>query len=213
MKKIVSVLLAFALCFLHVCAADYQKEADALNQLGLFRGTDNGYQLEKTFTRAEGAAMLVRLLGTEEEALRAVHDTCAFEDVKEHWSKPYVLYCFEHNITKGTGKDTYSPDDKMSGEEFISLVLRSLGYENVNPDNADIAASKFCLAESQKIKEILTGEFVRDKMVFVAYQALLVKDTEGTALIDRLIEMNVISKKEAQALGMETTDKKHIELD
>lgn len=212
MKKIISILLLFILCTSHVFAATYQKEADALNQLGLFRGTDNGYQLEKTFTRAEGAAMLVRLLGKEQEALQKVYTSCAFEDVQEHWAKQYVLYCFEHGITKGTGGNTYSPDNNMSGEEFVSLVLRSLGYTNVNPDNADIAASEFSLAESKKVKEIFTGDFVRDKMVFVAYRALLVKDTSGVALIDSLAEKGAVSKETAKRLGIIVMDKKHIEV-
>ena len=66
MKKLLCILLIFASCTFPVSAAGlYEEQADILNQLGLFRGTDNGYQLEKNFTRAEGATMLVRLLGKE----------------------------------------------------------------------------------------------------------------------------------------------------
>ncbi|MFD0678077.1 MULTISPECIES: hypothetical protein [unclassified Paenibacillus] len=39
--------------------------ADTLLKLNLFRGTDNGYELEQSFTRAQGAVMLLRLFGLE----------------------------------------------------------------------------------------------------------------------------------------------------
>ena len=46
-----------------------QSSADALNQLGLFNGTDKGYELEKPLTRLEALIMLIRLSGKEIDAL------------------------------------------------------------------------------------------------------------------------------------------------
>ena len=46
-------------------AADFTNCADALNQMGLFKGTTSGYELDRAPTRGEAAAMLVRLLGKE----------------------------------------------------------------------------------------------------------------------------------------------------
>ena len=69
LKKIAAVWTAGALLTITAAAAAYTKQADELNQLGLFLGTENGYELESAFTRAQGAAMLVRLLGKEQEAL------------------------------------------------------------------------------------------------------------------------------------------------
>ena len=49
-------------------AANYTNCADSLHEMGLFQGTQNGYDLDRTPTRAEAAVMLVRLLGKEAEA-------------------------------------------------------------------------------------------------------------------------------------------------
>ena len=49
-------------------AANFTNCADRLKDVGLFQGTNQGYQLDKAPTRAEASAMLVRLLGKEEEA-------------------------------------------------------------------------------------------------------------------------------------------------
>ena len=49
-------------------AAEDTACAERLEALGLFRGTEAGYELDRAPTRAEAGVMLVRLLGTEEEA-------------------------------------------------------------------------------------------------------------------------------------------------
>ena len=42
-------------------AANYTNCADSLHEMGLFQGTQNSYDLDRTPTRAEAAVMLVRL--------------------------------------------------------------------------------------------------------------------------------------------------------
>lgn len=104
MRKRWFVFLSILLIAVSVhSAVSYQREAEILHQIGLFQGTDEGFELGKAFTRAEGATMLVRLLGKEEEALSSVKKS-GFSDVPD-WAKPYVGYCFENGITKGTGPD------------------------------------------------------------------------------------------------------------
>ena len=85
MKKLWSILLS--LCLL--CGAstafaaegtdntetaetvsETQAMADALNLLGLFRGTDLGYELDRALNRAEALTLVVRMVGAEEEAAR-----------------------------------------------------------------------------------------------------------------------------------------------
>ena len=47
---------------------DPQAQAEMLQKLGLFMGTDNGFELDRAMTRAEAAAMLCRFLGGTAEA-------------------------------------------------------------------------------------------------------------------------------------------------
>ena len=49
-------------------AADFTASAEHLSELGLFRGSEQGYELDRAPTRGEAAAMLVRLLGAEDVA-------------------------------------------------------------------------------------------------------------------------------------------------
>lgn len=61
-------------------AANFTNCADRLKDVGLFQGTNQGYQLDKAPTRAEASAMLVRLLGKEEEA-KGLTYTAPFTDL------------------------------------------------------------------------------------------------------------------------------------
>ncbi len=179
-----------------------QAAADTLYALGLFKGTEKGYELEKSFTRAEGAVMLVRLLGKEFDALYMTENTGVFSDMENHWAAQYVSYCYKNGITKGTGADTYSPDDIMTGEEYIALIMRSLGHKYVDPDNAHVAAAELSLASSGDLRKLAEGAFTRDKMVFVSYNALGVLDSEGVSLAEKLIESGAIPKAKAEELGV-----------
>ena len=75
-------------------ATDYNELADALKEMGLFKGGDTAYgdglMLENAPTRIEGLIMFLRLLGEEEAAL-ATTDACPFVDVPE-WCRSYVTY-------------------------------------------------------------------------------------------------------------------------
>ena len=115
-RTITALLLVLAVFILSVtCFAVDNSDintADALNELGLFLGTENGYELEKGLTRAEGVTLLVRMIGKEEIAQNSVYEN-DFTDVPE-WAAGYIGYAFENGITDGTGATTFSPDDEMT---------------------------------------------------------------------------------------------------
>lgn len=72
MKKLCKALALAVLCVmslaLYAGASDFDGIAQELKDVGLFQGTDTGFELDRAPTRAESAVMLVRLLGAEETA-------------------------------------------------------------------------------------------------------------------------------------------------
>lgn len=139
MKKTVLLALILALvCGLpqavSAAGGEAVKAADALNALGLFSGTGtdaNGkpiYDLDRAPTRAEAVTMLVRLLGKAEEAKEGTWST-PFTDVEE-WAKPYVGYAYANQLTSGTGATTFGGASAMTATQYLTLVLRALGYES-----------------------------------------------------------------------------------
>ena len=114
-------------------AANYTHCADSLHEMGLFQGTQNGYDLDRTPTRAEAAVMLVRLLGKEAEA-KALTYTAPFTDLKG-WEKPYVQYLYSNGLANGTNRTTFNPTGKCTAQMYAVFLLRALGYS----DTADFS--------------------------------------------------------------------------
>lgn len=185
-----------------ITAQTYLECANCLNQLGLLRGTENGYELESEFTRAQGAAMLVRLLGEEKAALERVPQGIFTDVPADSWAAAYVEYCYENSITKGTGGNQYSPETPMNGQQYMTLVLRALGYMETEPDNAAVAAVECgLLPETEAEKVARTEHLKRNSMVYIAYQALTVQQPDGKTLIETLAENRAIKEETARQLG------------
>lgn len=139
MKRIVSIILALTLicCMLptaFAASSEATEAADALHNLGLFNGTGtdaNGnpiYDLDRAPSRSEAVTMLVRLLGKESDA-KAGTWTTPFTDVQD-WAKPYVGYAYANKLTSGTSATTFGGSSVMTATQYITLVLRALGYES-----------------------------------------------------------------------------------
>ena len=83
----------------------YEPYAQALNHLGLFRGSDKGYELERTPNRQEALVMLIRLLGEEQAAL-AFDPVSPFNDLT-NWvdGQRYIAYAYRMRYTNGMSID------------------------------------------------------------------------------------------------------------
>ena len=179
-------------------AANYTNCADSLHEMGLFQGTQNGYDLDRTPTRAEAAVMLVRLLGKEDEA-KALTYTAPFTDLKG-WEKPYVQYLYSNGLANGTNRTTFNPTGKCTAQMYAVFLLRALGYS----DTADFSyANAIETAREQGIYDtgiINVQNFLRDDAAAASYTALSVspKNSEGT-LLDQLVSENAITEADAKS--------------
>lgn len=178
-------------------AANYTNCTDSLHEMGLFQGTQNGYDLDRTPTRAEAAVMLVRLLGKEDEA-KALTYTAPFTDLKG-WEKPYVQYLYSNGLANGTNRTTFNPTGKCTAQMYAVFLLRALGYS----DTADFSyANAIETAREQGIYDtgiINVQNFLRDDAAAASYTVLSVspKNSEGT-LLDQLVSENAITEADAK---------------
>lgn len=179
-------------------AANYTNCADSLHEMGLFQGTQNGYDLDRTPTRAEAAVMLVRLLGKEAEAKTLTY-TAPFTDLKG-WEKPYVQYLYSNGLANGTNRTTFHPTGKCTAQMYAVFLLRALGYS----DTADFSyANAIETAREQGIYDtgiINVQNFLRDDAAAASYTVLSVspKNSEGT-LLDQLVSENAITEADAKS--------------
>ncbi len=143
LKNKIIILLVFTMIVsmpLTGLAATYQSEAEAMSALGLLKGTGNGLDLESSLTRLQGAVLAIRLQGKETTALSMTDAevNSALSNVEDilsipGWGKKYAAYSLVNGIISGVsksaaGKIKFSAVDPLSGRQFITMVLRSMGY-------------------------------------------------------------------------------------
>lgn len=194
MKKLLSVLLALTLCLsllppVFAAGDEAVEAAEALYALGLFKGTgtdENGkpiFELDRTPQRTEGVTMLVRLLGADEVAQDGDWEV-PFTDVPD-WALPYVGYAYEAGLTKGTGDTTFGSTLEVNAAQYLTFVLRALGYED-GEDKDFLWNSPWTLTDELGITHgeynAETAVFTRGDVAILSYRALSakVKDSELT---------------------------------
>ena len=158
------------------------QKADILNQLGMFAGTDKGYELERSMTRVEAAVMLARQLGVEEEAKKSTFQH-PFTDVPK-WADPIIGYMYKNNLVKGTSATTYGSSNLISTQEYMTLMLRSLKYDDTKGDfkwNESIqkAAHAGVINSDDVVKLLESKEFTRGNAVEVTYNTILTELKEA----------------------------------
>ncbi len=137
-KKIVALFLtaamvvslapaAFAGTFSDVKAdASYAGAVERLAGLGIIAGMGDGtFQPDGTFTRAQAAKIAVMLRGVKNAGTGATE----FSDVPAtHWASGWINLASGLGIIKGKGNGKFDPEGKVTHAEWLTMVLRVLGY-------------------------------------------------------------------------------------
>ncbi|MBC7765161.1 MAG: S-layer homology domain-containing protein [Hyphomonadaceae bacterium] len=100
-----------------------------LSALGIMQGDSKGIRPNDKIKRSEICAMIMRAYGMESVAKNALSNT-AFSDVTEkHWASGYVSLAIGLNIVKGFGDGTFHPDDDVTYEQAVKMVVCALGFD------------------------------------------------------------------------------------
>ncbi|MBQ6937082.1 MAG: S-layer homology domain-containing protein [Clostridia bacterium] len=129
MKKVLAVCLSIVMSFIccsGVFSADTENPSNTLKEMGILKGyPDGSLHLEDTITRAEATALLVRLDNLE------FNSSSAFKDMHGHWAEKEVSMAYAAGLVEGTGEETFSPDAKVTVQEFVKMVVTLLGYKDI----------------------------------------------------------------------------------
>lgn len=158
--------------------------APELKEIGMFVGTDKGFELERVSNRAEAITMLVRLLGKETESKNGTWEH-PFNDVPT-WADKIVGYAYISSLTSGVSADKFGSNDTVSAVQYLTFVLRALGYSDSKEvgdftwDNPFDLATEIGLIENGEYN--IDSEFLRADVAIVSYRALslIPKNGENT---------------------------------
>jgi len=107
-----------------------QTEAvDVLSYLGILNGYGDGaFRTNQGITRAEAAKIIAMFKNgaTDIDALYTAANP--FADCKGSWAESYVAYCYKTGIIGGVGGNLYAPSAKVTGIQYLKMVLIVLGY-------------------------------------------------------------------------------------
>lgn len=203
----IGVICILALSFSPINAVEqgqYFGNANTLQALGLFNGTQNGFELTKTSTRAEAAAMLVRLLGGETQAFQEYNNTVhPFTDVST-WANPYINYLYSKGLTKGISETNFGSDNKVTGNEYTTMLLRALGYNDQDGlykwnESLEYSISVGLLNQQEftTLKPSAKKALLRDEMVKLSYKSLYttMMGMDNKILVQNLYEQEAITQK------------------
>lgn len=205
MKSMVLGSLAAAMLASGAAAANFTSSADVLNELGLFQGSESGYELDRAPDRAEAATMLVRLLGKEEAAktyYAANADAFPFTDMDNgyDWAKPYVAWLYSEGLTSGATATTFEPGNPCTAQQYTTFLMRALGYSDAaggdfTYDNAIAFATEKGVVDAYNMD---ADNFLRDDVVAMSYTALSAAPKSGeTDLLTKLVNEGAIEAETA----------------
>lgn len=168
---------------------DPQDQAEFLHALGLFRGTEEGYALDRSMTRSEAAVMLVRLLGQENAALTQ-SPSHPFTDVPQ-WASPYVGWLWTNGLTKGASATTFGSSNSVTAKQYLMFLSRALYGPDVADDYWEAGWGFDLTALQQSLDQ---AGFLRRDAVSLSVLALSGYTDTGDTLAARLLKEGAISE-------------------
>lgn len=169
--------LLFCLCVLPAHAQSGLKEAQALNSIGLFAGSDKGFELERTPTRAEALVMLLKLTG---QAQQAQTENLPHPFTDGGWASAFIGYGYTHKYTSGVSDTEFGTAQPATAQQYSVFLLRALGY-TINEDYTYEKALSFFLSHAPALTPAVE-DFTRGDMAAMSLSALAapMKDGSGT---------------------------------
>lgn len=101
---------------------------------------ENTFAPDALLTRAEAAKVAGMILGfTEEDASkyrnRALFKDVSCEIIRDNWAVGWINLMANEGIIVGDGTGNYNPGDALSLNQWVTIIIRILGYENYEMKN------------------------------------------------------------------------------
>ena len=198
LKKVLAMVLAFACTFSMFAGAkvfedvpagsDYSEAVTMLSDLGVIQGKDDGkYHPEDTITRAEACAMIARLMTGDPNVSQYVGAQSFTDVAKGSWKDSAIGYCYINGIVIGVGNNKFEPDRAITDAEFITMVVRAMGYETADmkqnyPYSYMSNAQAIGLLDGTNM--VASTDALRGEDAQVIYNALFTDYARGAKLVN-----------------------------
>ncbi len=136
--------------------ASYADAVNLLSNLGIITGFEDGtFRPDETVTRAQAAAMIVRMLGLADEVEMGETD---FTDVAaDNWASGYINVAYANGIINGMGDGTFNPEGEVTYGQIVKMIVCALGYEPVALANGGYLGGGYLYAGSAQVTGFTKG--------------------------------------------------------
>lgn len=188
MKKLLALILSVAMVFTmgtsvmaysDVEEGTYVSEAvTVLSNLDILNGYEDGtFKPEATITRAEMAKIVCETLGYYGMG----SDKTPFDDVEpKHWAAGYISTAAGLGIINGYGNGKFGPEDTVTYEQAVKMVVCALGYEPMAANKGGWPAGYTSVAASIGLTKGMSSS-ARGDIAVLMYNALTTPVMEQTS--------------------------------
>lgn len=151
--------------------AVYAEAVEYVNEIGIMQGdTQGNFNPEKNVTRAQMAVIVCRMFG-ETENLTVSN---RFSDVKaDYWANTSISKAAELGIIGGYGDGTFRPDNTVTYEQAVAMVIRAVGGEEVAKEYGGYPDGYLLAAEENGFLDQISanrgGPFSRSNVAVILY--------------------------------------------
>ena len=197
MKKLLTLLLVISMIIsigsvTPVLAAENTDAVKVLTALDILIGDENGnLNLDKPITRAEYTTILLRILDVNQ----GHYTTEIFTDVPvSHWAHSAITNAYNLKIVNGCGDGTFKPENSVSYEEAVKMIMCVLGYEPYAVSRGGYPTGYLVAANQNKVTEGVTTKMTRADVAQLIYNALSTPVMEQTSYGNN-VEYSILNGK------------------
>ena len=176
---------------------EYAEAVEVLTGMDIFWGSENSFYPKSNVTRAEVATLLYRVMTTDVSGSQVgiYKDYGMFDDVLEtNWFAGYVNYSANNEYVVGVGDNNYNPNGNVTGYEWITMLLRAIGYDaNGEISGSDWKITAAGLAKKAGILEgfneaTLNSALTREQVAYLLFNAIQASQVYYTPALNYYID-------------------------
>ena len=167
LTRVLALVLVFSLMLSTVAFAaftdvkandDYAEAIETLAALGIIKGYEDGtFGAEKAITRAEAVAIVNRIQDLSGASAGAQGASLYTDVAASHWALGDINLATQMGTVSGDGNGTFRPEDQVSYQEMVKMLVVALGYAPAAADMGGWPTGYLVVASQQGVLENTTN--------------------------------------------------------
>ncbi len=163
LTRVLALVLVFSLVLGTVAFAaftdvestdDYAEAIETLAAFGIIQGYEDGtFGADKAITRAEAVAIVNRIQNLSDAASGAQGASLYTDVAADHWALGDINLATQMGIISGDGNGLFRPEDQVSYQEMVKMLVVALGYQPAANDKGGWPTGYLVVASQYGILE------------------------------------------------------------